>query len=522
MNLQAVLVYILPPVVGAGIGLFTNWLAIKMMFRPLREYRVLGLRVPFTPGILPRERNRIARSLGDTVATDLLDEATVAARLRSPAFKAAIKEAALVAGRKALESRPAELGSGLDRRIVALARESAVKALAGLASSATFSEAVSAGAGSAVELASGIQIAELLDRNTISRIARALAGPGGRDRVASGIAGVVMTALERAAAEGKAVSSFIDAEALRSFSIRVIDGSYPAMLKALDGILSDKSVAASMEKAGARIIRRALDRFNSVQRFFIGLGQYEKAILDNMPATIADFSEAVESLLAEPSTRSAVVARVSAAVVEFSGRPLSGMDFLSSPETRDAAREKLKTILSGAFSSIDPSAMEGIETGLLSHGTVGDVLEAFPGLSDSLGPALARWAAGLFAGGQDPARAAGRVAAAFFAGFATKFKERSADSPLGQTFAIDEATLESLSGAASEALAELAAAESSGVLRSIDIRELVVAKIDSLDMIEVERMILRVVDKELWAITMFGGILGAFIGILQSLLFLLR
>ena len=60
------------------------------------------------------------------------------------------------------------------------------------------------------------------------------------------------------------------------------------------------------------------------------------------------------------------------------------------------------------------------------------------------------------------------------------------------------------------------------MLRSIDIRELVVDKIDSLDMIEVERMILKVVDKELWAITMFGGILGALIGILQSLLFLLR
>ncbi|PKL07457.1 MAG: hypothetical protein CVV51_14025 [Spirochaetae bacterium HGW-Spirochaetae-7] len=198
------------------------------------------------------------------------------------------------------------------------------------------------------------------------------------------------------------------------------------------------------------------------------------------------------------------------------------MKFLSSQESRDATRENLKSVLSGVFSSIDAATMEGIETGLLSHGTVGDILDAFPGLSDSLGPALARWAAGLFAGGHDPSSAAGRVAAAFFAGFASSFREKSAGVPLGQTIAIDDETLESLAGAASEALAELAAAESSGVLRSIDIRELVVDKIDSLDMIEVERMILRVVDKELWAITVFGGILGAIIGIIQSLLFLLR
>jgi len=79
-----------------------------------------------------------------------------------------------------------------------------------------------------------------------------------------------------------------------------------------------------------------------------------------------------------------------------------------------------------------------------------------------------------------------------------------------------------LADAASEGLVELAASESSDMLRSIDIRSLVIEKIDSLDMIDVERMILRVVDKELGAITAFGGILGALIGVFQSLLLFLR
>ena len=42
------------PLIGAVIGLFTNYIAVKMMFRPYEEVRLFGWRVPFTPGIIPR------------------------------------------------------------------------------------------------------------------------------------------------------------------------------------------------------------------------------------------------------------------------------------------------------------------------------------------------------------------------------------------------------------------------------------------------------------------------------------
>ena len=46
--------WILPPVLGAIIGYVTNAIAIRMLFRPFNEIRVLGLRLPFTPGLIPR------------------------------------------------------------------------------------------------------------------------------------------------------------------------------------------------------------------------------------------------------------------------------------------------------------------------------------------------------------------------------------------------------------------------------------------------------------------------------------
>ena len=64
--------FIIPIIVGAIIGYITNWLAIKMLFRPYEEKKFLGLHVPFTPGLIPKERDRIARSVGKTIGEYLL------------------------------------------------------------------------------------------------------------------------------------------------------------------------------------------------------------------------------------------------------------------------------------------------------------------------------------------------------------------------------------------------------------------------------------------------------------------
>ena len=69
--------WILRPVIGAVIGYSTNWLAIKMLFRPYEEKRFLGVKIPFTPGVIPRERERIANSLGSAVGEQLLTEQVI-------------------------------------------------------------------------------------------------------------------------------------------------------------------------------------------------------------------------------------------------------------------------------------------------------------------------------------------------------------------------------------------------------------------------------------------------------------
>lgn len=72
---------IVRPLIGAVIGYSTNWLAIKMLFRPHEEKYIGKIRIPFTPGVIPRERERIARSLGGAVGQQLLTEEVISKEL---------------------------------------------------------------------------------------------------------------------------------------------------------------------------------------------------------------------------------------------------------------------------------------------------------------------------------------------------------------------------------------------------------------------------------------------------------
>ncbi len=61
-----------PPVVGGVIGYFTNDIAIRMLFRPYKAYYIGGKRMPFTPGLIPRNQGRLAKRISDTIMGSLL------------------------------------------------------------------------------------------------------------------------------------------------------------------------------------------------------------------------------------------------------------------------------------------------------------------------------------------------------------------------------------------------------------------------------------------------------------------
>lgn len=69
-------------VVGGLIGYATNRLAVAMLFRPHKPWTLFGAQIPMTPGLVVKNRDRLAEAVGRSVGEDLLDQETLLHHLR--------------------------------------------------------------------------------------------------------------------------------------------------------------------------------------------------------------------------------------------------------------------------------------------------------------------------------------------------------------------------------------------------------------------------------------------------------
>ena len=60
------------PLIGAVIGLITNWIAVRMLFIPRKALYIGKWHVPFTPGVIPRRQEALASALGNTISQSLV------------------------------------------------------------------------------------------------------------------------------------------------------------------------------------------------------------------------------------------------------------------------------------------------------------------------------------------------------------------------------------------------------------------------------------------------------------------
>ena len=65
---------ILPLALGALIGYVTNYIAVKMLFRPYNAVKTGSRTLPFTPGVIPKNKSRIAKACGAAVEGSLFSQ----------------------------------------------------------------------------------------------------------------------------------------------------------------------------------------------------------------------------------------------------------------------------------------------------------------------------------------------------------------------------------------------------------------------------------------------------------------
>lgn len=80
------------PLIGAVIGYATNYIAVKMMFRPLKPVKLGKYTLPFTPGIIPKGKPRLARAIGNVIGTSLLSKEILEETLLSDEMKEKVNQ----------------------------------------------------------------------------------------------------------------------------------------------------------------------------------------------------------------------------------------------------------------------------------------------------------------------------------------------------------------------------------------------------------------------------------------------
>ena len=80
------------PLVGAVIGYCTNYIAVKMLFKPLHPVYLFGKQLPFTPGVIPKNKTRIAGALGKAISNSLFTEKDLGEAFLKPETKARVAD----------------------------------------------------------------------------------------------------------------------------------------------------------------------------------------------------------------------------------------------------------------------------------------------------------------------------------------------------------------------------------------------------------------------------------------------
>jgi len=385
---------------GSLAGGTTNAIAVWMLFHPYEPPRILGREINLLQGAIPKNKARLARTIGRTVGTRLLTSDDLANTVAAEPFRLAFDEKLADFLATAFERSWPSLGELLTPELVAELRsmldEAAARLLerldAYLESDEFRDTAVRWTAAFADELADE-PIGRVLTPDREDAITEA-ADRWIRDAVGgAGFEHAIMDYLDRGAVRllrpGRTFQELLPTGLVAAVE-RAIAGYLPIALERLGRLLDDPAAHAKVE----RVLHEILDRFMRDLRFH----QRLVAALIITPETVDRVLAAIEEegaakiseLLQDAAVRDAMARGVNSAIVEFLERPVAEVV----GEPGDEAVESAKETMSGWALSIARDAqtrqflLEKLRAALdaAEHRTWGDLFRRLP--PDRLADAL--------------------------------------------------------------------------------------------------------------------------------------
>jgi uncharacterized membrane protein YheB (UPF0754 family) len=521
---------VLFPLIASFLAYWHTWVAIWMLFRPLTEKRIFGIKVPFTPGLIPSRRLEMAQRMGKAVANRLVTQETVAARIATPEVRTKVEEI-IDAYLKQLMAR--ELG-GIRSLIPDRLRpdwEEFLNSLQGRIESwladllrntqteAFIRKAVQAQA----ERLLRAPLREILPAEWLARLPDQLAALLGRliedPDFEYRLRTYLETQIDHALASEKPLGDYLP-ETLRQTVYAKLNESLPILLEKLAGVLEDEQIKRQIKiqvyDLIDRVITQTFDegslwdrvKFGLLETFVISTDE----IKEKVDRGIDEAAPRITQLLQQEEMRNRVFRALIEAIETLLAK--SPADWQLSTETRAQLKARLgDAVVSASRSPHLKEQLTQMVRDQMANYQQRSLIEIFPTLQT---PEISRQIADyLLRLLQTPETHATLVR------FITQQLQGLLDRPIGRlSDQIPERYWQQARAWLADQTLEILKRETPRMVGAINIEKLVTEQIGSFSLQEMERLVFAVTGQQLKAITWFGAWLGMLIGILQDVLIL--
>ncbi|MFP4364959.1 MAG: DUF445 domain-containing protein [Spirochaetia bacterium] len=510
-----ILPWVVPPVIGGCIGFITNAIAIRMLFRPLQAYYIGPLRIPFTPGIIPKQRESLARSIGKMVSKELITGTAVKEHLHSEKFQETLQAQVAKVTSSVLDMKLKDISTGKTNSFYSAATKSLKELYTNFIQSSNFEKLVYSLVSTLVPRLLYLQAGKFLDSETVrsavcNRVIPAISSQDMREWVKK----KVIIWYEDRTGRNIPLDDILP-DPLLDLVLEAVESLYPFIFEALMEWLRTPDTKSELIVQGKSLLRSILSRLNFFQKFLVSAGQYDRTLEENMPAIVEDALGAFKK--AGSSKRSEKGIALSAKKGLQKWRQEGFAEFTQ--ERSEKVKNDIILLIDTVFAmlenpKIQEKTVEYIEK--LAQGLEGssllDISENYFGADkETIIDYVYERIVSLLRNPDMGEKLSG------FSGILDEYLHQNRELRVGEVLTIPKSTKNDVDVLFSNTIINIIDLRIEDVITSLDIQALVENRVNSLDIKDVERLLLIVIKKHLKYINIFGGILGGLIGFLQSI-----
>ncbi|MFQ5690611.1 MAG: DUF445 family protein [Gemmatimonadota bacterium] len=497
---------------GALAGGVTNRVAIWMLFHPYAAPRILGRRLHWFQGAVPKNQDRLARSIGRVVGSRLLTPADVSAELQDEGLRAAFETrlgelvTELVEGDQPALSDllPDSVAEELRGLLLQLS-EDLYEQLRGTLESPEFERQAGQLLTSLKDQLEGEAVADSLDPERWSDVrARAdewLAGLAASEALEDTVRHHLREAAGRVLRPGNTLEELIPSGLVAAVE-HAINDYLPLAMERLGRLLEDPKARRRVERTVHELLDRFMRDLKFHQRVVAKLIITEDTVDRVLRTLETEGTDQLGDLLKETAVQAAMARGVNDAIVEFLRRPATSvLGRLDDPQVESALDAAANWIVGAAR---DPRArtllLEQLEDVVwrVAERSWGELVAVVP--AERLGPWMA------LALHSEPGR---RI----FRTLSESLVDRILDRPIGR---LNRFLREDAAGRLADTVGppawEWIAEQVPQVAERVRVADRVEARIRAYPLRELEGLVRSVTERELELIVRLGYVLGGTIG----------